>query len=359
MDTRTDPLAFTLDALCARGGLVEQQHGAGIAVLPPSVAQALELPEECLLTAAIEEPGAVGCGLGTALLDRLIDEARSGLHAARVQLELSAPRPARARSLAEAFTVRNGVTQFVECLSGHTEYLLASASWMAQADDSFEGVVHACAEADSGNQPDATFEAILASAVTGSRAARPLDGSFTFGHDANSGPWRRLSALLETRGLAAAAPIRAGAARRHAREYRQITEYFGAMWSEVRTPRRKLDEKTVESRLAAVLADRDSKLRDLEQRFRLRVTLTPVALVGVTVPSVTVRLKVRRRQVERELLLRLPAEAQTIDALACDGCVDFTTKPAMCDARLHVLCEKCVPEPKGRFACPACRAAGG
>lgn len=259
MDTRSDPLAFTLDALSARGGLVEPQLGSGMAVLPTQVARELNLPEECWLTVAGEEVGTVSCGLGTALLDRLVADARSGLHVARISLDIAAPRPNRARSLAEALAVRNGVTQFLECLPGRAEYFFFAASWVAQADDSFEGVVQACVETTTGSQPDAGLESVLTSAVNGCQTARDQGNTPGLTGDASDASLRRLSALLKARAFAAVTPIRAGVGRRHAREYRQITEYFGAMCAEVQKPRRKLDASTLASRLSAVLADRDSK----------------------------------------------------------------------------------------------------
>jgi len=354
LESRSDPLAFTLDALSARGGLVESQLDTAVAVLPTAVARELKLPEECLLTAASEGVGTINCGLGTALLDRLIEEARSAFHVAHVSLDVTAPRPTRARSLAEAFAVRNGVTQFLEVLPGTTEYLFVAANWIAQADDSFEGIVQACVESTTGSQPDIGFESLVASAVSGAQAARDRSNPQSFASQESNVTGQRLAALLESRASKAAAPVRAGVIRRHAREYRQITEYYAAMCAEVKKPRRKLDEQTLAARLSAVLSDRDSKLRDLDQRFRLRIALTPIALVAVTVPSVTARLQVRRRQAERVLSLRLPAEAQNLDSLACEGCLGFTHRPAVCDARLHLLCESCIPEAKGRFTCPAC-----
>jgi hypothetical protein len=69
---------------------------------------------------------------------------------------------------------------------------------------------------------------------------------------------------------------------------------------------------------------------------------------------VHVRLRVRRRKGERELLLRLPAGAHGFDRLACEGCAGTTERPALCDEQLHILCETCVPQATGRPKCPAC-----
>ena len=40
----------------------------------------------------------------------------------------------------------------------------------------------------------------------------------------------------------------------------------------------------------------------------------------------------------------------------CEGCPGTTERPALCDERLHVLCETCVPLASGRPRCLACGA---
>jgi hypothetical protein len=153
---------------------------------------------------------------------------------------------------------------------------------------------------------------------------------------------------------AAIGPIAAGVKRRHSHEHARIAEYFGAMIGETVAPRRKVDPGTVASRIAAIVADRDAKLRTLQQRFTLHVHLTPAALLWVEVPCVHARVRIRRRKESREVMLRLPAGEQELDHLGCDGCSGSTPRPAVCDGRLHLLCERCVPQLQGRIPCSVC-----
>jgi hypothetical protein len=353
-----DPIRFTLSMLGARGALVEDEGTRATALLPPELATELALPEECTL--GLEGRDVVPCGLGSPLLERLVEQARAELAVAHARLEAEPPRAARARSLAEAFVVRNGVTSFVECLNGSAVYLLLVASWVAEADDRFEGLVAATLCAQSGDGPDPALEQALLVAAAGAtsglvraESAGPDAPAASF-EDRLPGILERLRSLVAERAAAWVEPIGTGVARRHAREHARIAEYFEAMVAELVSSKRKIDPQTMASRLGAVVADRDGKLLDLRERFALKVRLTPLVLGSFRVPCVTATVRVRRRQLERLVALRLPALARRLDHLACEGCSGFTERPAVCDRRLHVLCERCAPDARGRLACPAC-----
>jgi len=165
---------------------------------------------------------------------------------------------------------------------------------------------------------------------------------------------QRLNRLVNDRAAMSVKPLVAGVARRHAREHARLAEYFEAMLGELAERKRRIDPETLATRMMAVIADRDAKLGDLRHRFALRVRLKPIALASFSVPCVTARIRVRRRQLERVLVLRLPALAQSLDQPACEACDGFTSRPAVCDRHLHLLCERCAPDARGRLACPAC-----
>jgi hypothetical protein len=149
-------------------------------------------------------------------------------------------------------------------------------------------------------------------------------------------------------------PVQQSAERRYRRDHARIADYFAEFIHETRSPRRRLDPAAVAAKVAHLVAERDAKLSDLPSRFALRVQLGVVALVCARLPVVRLTLQVKRRKLSRELTVRLPAGAQALDRLACDGCAGTTAKPALCDDRLHVRCEVCVPNAQGRPRCPAC-----
>jgi hypothetical protein len=344
-----EPLTFTARALARRGALLEEEGGEVLALLPPELARELGLGEEVRLSAE-EREGAVACGLGTPLLEAVVGEARREVPVAAARLVREPmPKAGHARSLAERYVIRNGVAEVLEAAGGETTYLLAWLAYEAEADERHEGVVEVGVHPRDGALPDEEFLTACDAGAEGAWVTLPRP---TVEPEA----WRwlaRHAPAVEERALRG---VREVTARRHARDYERMAEYYAAMVEEARAPRRRVDAETVEAKVRHLLAERDSKLRDLAERFTLRVHTRLAAALWAAVPVAWVRLRVRRRKGERELLLRLPAGAHGFDRLPCEGCPGTTERPALCDERLHVLCETCVPQATGRPRCPACGA---
>jgi hypothetical protein len=342
-----DPLAFTARALERRGALVEEAGEEEWALLPAELARELGLPEEVRLSAVGGE-GVVGCGLGTPLLEALVGSARQQVPVAAARLRALAPKASHARALAERYVLRNGVAEVLEVTAGSEElYLAAWLAYQADADERHEGVVRLVTHAREGSLPDAGFTAWCD--VSSPGALEPLKTPVGVG---GVSPWLvrygPLAVQQALRGVAEAT------ARRHARDQERISEYYEAMVAEARSPRRRVDAAAVAAKVQHLLAERDNKLRDLETRFTLRIHIRLAAALWVAAPVARARLLARRRKGSRELLLRLPTGAHGFDRLPCEGCPGSTEQPALCDERLHVLCEACVPLASGRPRCPAC-----
>ncbi|PTL84413.1 RING finger protein [Vitiosangium sp. GDMCC 1.1324] len=343
-----DPLAFTAQALARRGALLEvAQGGEVLALLPPELSREMGLSEEVRLSAVGAED-AVACGLGTPLLEAVVGAARREvpITAARVVRE-QAPKVGHARSLAERFVIRNGVAEVLEAAGAEATYLVAWLAYVAEADERHEGVVTLGVHAQEGAVPEEGF--ITACDVGGEGTLAPWrEPTVVPGAE----QWlARYTPAEEERALRG---LREATARRHERDYERMAEYYAAMVAEARAPRRRVDGAAVEAKVQHLQAERDNKLRALADRFTLRVHTRLAAALWVLAPVARVRLHVRRRKGSRELVLRLPAGAQGFDRLPCEGCQGTTERPALCDERLHVLCETCVPLASGRPRCPAC-----
>ncbi len=342
-----DVLAFTRWALTRRGALLEEEDGDEVmALLPPELSRELGLAEEVRLS-AVEAAGTVGCGLGTPLLEAVVGEARREVPVAAVRLGEPVPKAGHARSLAGRYVIRNGVAEVLEVAGGEGTYLVAWLAYVAEADERYEGVVAVGLHAREGALPD---EGFIAGCEVGSEGwLEPWPEPEVV---PGAEQWLARHALaVEERALRG---VREATARRHARDHERLAEYYAAMVAEARAPRRKVDAAAVEAKVRHLLAERDSKLRDLADRFTLRVHTRLAAALWVAAPVARVRLRVRRRKGERELVLRLPSGAHGFDRLPCEGCAGTTERPALCDERLHVLCEVCVPQATGRPRCPAC-----
>lgn len=352
MSAMVDPLAFTAQVIEHRGGLVEHEAERLLAVLPGELARALELPETAALALASESDAVIACGLGSALLDRLIALERSRVPVASVRFDLPPPRTSSARSLGERFVLRNAVTEVREVAAVDAVYAAVWASWSAQADDRHDGLVRVIASIDDGSEPAEDWSVL----------PDPADAQGWLGVSASAraiGDASRVARFVAPRASTAATdairPLVATIERRHRRDHHRIAEYYDALTREAGERRRRVDEAALQAKLDHLRAEREAKLHELTERFSLRATLSPVAVLLVEVPCVEVTLRVRRRKREGELVLRLPAGASALDLVTCDGCLGTTARPLVCDDALHRICERCLPSAEGRPRCPACR----
>lgn len=343
-----DPLGFVVEALEAEGALVERDadDARATALLPPESARRLSAPEESMLAVHAGD-GEVPSGLGSPLLEKLVAEARGRCPIVSLRLELEPPRPAHVRALAERFVLRNGVAEVGQVTMSPARYVVAYVAYAVEADDRREGLVRLVTSPDGG-EPDEIVQARLDLAWLDA-AASPGSSA---GEEGDAARWIASRAGRAVR--AATAPLFDEVARRQARDHARIASYFAALVAEARAPRRKMEPAAVEAKIAHLIAERDKKLRDLGERFAVRVRASLAAAAWVELPAAQVTMKLRRRKETREISLRVPSFAQTADRLACEGCGAATAKPAACDDRLHLLCQACAPSAQGRLACPAC-----
>jgi hypothetical protein len=344
-----DPLGFVTTELAGRGALVDREDDRALAILPGDLAHTLAVPETLVL-AADASSDAVGCGLGSPLLDRLVGDVRANVPVAGVTWRAEPPRLALGERLAQRIVVRNGVADILGTAHGAATYLAGVFAWTAEADDRYQGLVLAVAHAGTGDEPDATSVRAMAALISYDESAVEEDRD---GRGAIGG-----AAIVAKRSALAIAPrldeIGAAVARRRDRERARIDDYFTSLIAEARRPRRQVAADAIEARVAALRAEHAAKLRDVAARYTVRVRLEPVALVAIGARVAQVRLRLRRRKGERELALSVPPGARAPDALACVACPATTRAPLLCDDALHVLCETCAPEASGRPRCPAC-----
>lgn len=347
-----DPLGFVADELAVRGALIERDDETAVAVLPVELAGRLSLPESVVLSHAVSERH-VSCGLGSPLLDRLVSEVRATIPVASVTWQADPPRVALAERLADRVIVRNGVADLLGVSHASATYLAGVFAWTAEADDRYQGLAMILAHAGTGGEPDATSIAAMAALIAGDDEL-VTDNRDARGAIAGAGTIAKRAALaigprLDEVGVAVAV------ARRRDRERGRIDEYFTSLIGEAKRPRRQVARDAIEARVAALHAEHAAKLRDLASRYTLRVRIDAVGLAAIATRVAEIRIRLRRRKGERELLVHVPPGARMPDAIACAGCPGTTRSPVLCDDALHVLCETCVPDANGRPRCPACR----
>jgi hypothetical protein len=231
---------------------------------------------------------------------------------------------------------------------GKAVYVAAFIAYVVESDDRREGLAELLVCAEDGAEPDGALRALLdltspSARVRRARAPLSAAGAADF-----------LGKRAELAVQAAAWPRIGEVRRRHARDHERIASYFADLIAEARSPRRRADPKAVEAKVAHLIAERDAKLGALPARFAARVTCSPAALVCAELPAARVSARLRRRKEARDIVLRMPAGASTLDRLTCEACGAATAKPAACDERMHLLCEACAPNAQGRIGCPPC-----
>lgn len=343
-----DPLAFSMRALEALGGVVEPHDTRCVALLPPSLARDLSVAEEAVIS-AFGEGAVVSCGIGSPLLDALVERGRSATPVAAVRLAGKAPSEAALRSLASAFVIRNGVSAVGSVATAETWYARCAIAWRIEADERHEGLVFDVVHPQDGGRPgDGGLGArcVPVGDDVEPTAAPTLDAG-------TSAAWIGRAARLAVAG--AANPVLALAARRQERDHQRIASYYAALIAESRAPRRKVDRAAIDAKVGHLVAERDKRIADLAHRYGARISVRLAGLLWVRVATGVVTLSARRRKGQRDIVLRLPAGTRAFDRVPCDGCAGWLDRPALCDDRLHLLCEGCVPDATGRPECPACR----
>jgi len=344
-------MTFVASALAARGALVEPAADEAFAIVPTEVARALEIPEEVRLSSQAGTRDATECGLGTPLLEKLVAEACASVPVTAVELGGPPPRPERALAAAGRFAVRNGVHDVVGTTPGTATYAFAAMSYVAEADDRYQGLFDVVFDAATGGEPDAALADRLdlrrpdplRSRVPAADVSIPIERAADI-----------LRARTEHHLRTRMAGILDSVARRRDRDYARIAEYFEAMMAESSAPRRAISPDAIAARLDRLRAERDAKLADLASRYAVRIAASAAAIVLARVPVTRVQLRLRRRKQARDLTVQLPVSAGAVDLLACDACPDLTSQPLLCDDALHVLCQGCAPASGGRPRCHAC-----
>ncbi len=345
--TGADPLSFAMEALAARGALVEPTAGGALAVLPPPVATALRVPEELHMALDGAGPGVLSCGYGSPLLEMLIREAHAATPVTWARLEERAPAPATALAAAGRLLLRNGLLDVLDAMVSEAVYAAAFFSVVAEADDRHETTVSTTVDLETGGEPEPAFADRLDPLGAGRRLSPgsrcPVRGNLDRLADR-----ARLLAPDALQGFVAAV------ARRKARDAERLADYFDGLVAAARAPRRAVPPEAVAAKVEHLEAERRQKLRDLDGRFTVRAEIAPAALLFVAVPVMRVRVRLRRRKGERQVDLQVPPGSRMPDRLACATCPRTTWAPVACDERLHLLCERCAPSASGRPRCAAC-----
>lgn len=115
-----------------------------------------------------------------------------------------------------------------------------------------------------------------------------------------------------------------------------------------------------EAKAAAAERELQSKIHDLEEKYAVRVQVSFVNVLYVTLPVLLARMSYQRRQAFRELSFFWNPLLKDWEPLACEGCRENTFAFSLCDDKQHLTCADCshpCPTCERRF-CSACQRQG-
>ena len=319
MNGAADPelLSFSAQVLERHGGLVEQRDEYLLSLLPGPLARSLELPEEARL-------GGEGFPLlyGSPVLDKLIHLATREVPVVYGQAEVSYLKKEGFEKLMEQdLRFQDGQIRMVNRAEARTTYLLLSAHFVALSDERKEGLVRMGVHEASG---------ALIPELEESLKNFPVQ-YFEPGHTPPHFPLRLektiSSALHGARAQAEAqlAEFFSSMQRRLRRDVRNTREYYEALKQEMEDNLKnpnladgQRQERT--AKIQALPRELESKIADLEHKYRVQVTLTACAAMRILVPVVQAGVLLRYRKSQRELQVIWNPLTRRLDPLTCEDC---------------------------------------
>ena len=318
-----------------RGAIVDWPAGApeGLAMLPAETAAALRCLE--ILPLSASPSGPLPVNLASDFLDRVDPLVAAEPRVAALRIPwLYLKQADMAEPVARAFTWLNARVRLCESAPERTEY----HTWYFQATldsaDRWEEVIPVTVNARSGSEV-ATPDPLQAGPVE----AEPLaaaDAPATARQAA-----RAVCTKVEARGAAFVARLDS----RRQRDARRLQDYYQALLREDRrrAQRRRApeDPDRRKAKVQAVQLELRRKLLELDERYALRVTLTPLALIRLDCPVLAIHCDVARKSARRPLTLFWNALAKALEPVACSRCGAAGFSVAFTDDQVLPLCPPC------------------
>ncbi|MCY2963716.1 MAG: hypothetical protein NT069_08735 [Planctomycetota bacterium] len=108
------------------------------------------------------------------------------------------------------------------------------------------------------------------------------------------------------------------------RDQKRLREYYNALLRETKTPSSRakspVDPTQIEARERAVKLELRRKLGELDERYAIDASLTPIVLIRLKAQSLAVTLDVQRKQAHRDYTAYWNAFHKTFEPLECSRC---------------------------------------
>lgn len=356
------PLAFAGALIEACQGVVDWDRSghAFEALLPDPLGERLGVSEALVRFVDEREeggdPARVFVGFGAEVLDRAIRLAMAWGGTAALRMPAPSSRKQGALSALQALAFPNASVEEKGEQESWLDYWLWSFHLVADADERREALVRTCVSSHGVECPE--LPDLLFARASDWEALRIVEGEL------DRSRMERLFLVASDRALRkddeGFLAFKERVTRHHVRDIQRIEGYFqdlsGEMEKEIQ--KKQLQGAELEIRLEKIRQLEGEKVRKraaLGDKYRLRISLDPVALLLARIPVRRVDLQIRRRKKERRISAVFNLLSRTFDAYACEACGLDTRVLGFCDEQLHVLCPSCLALFTNGKACPRCK----
>ena len=342
MSSTSDPelLAFSAELLEQHGGLIEQSSERLLALLPENLAKELGLPEEVQL-GSDEAP----LLYGSPLLDRLVEFATQDVPVAYGQIKVPYLKKAGFEQLfGQDVTFVDGLVRIAGRAEARTSYLVLMCRFVALSDERREGLVEVGLHEGSGAMiPELVgcWQDFQPQFFTPGKV--PPHFPVHLEQAVTSGVDNATDAVRED-----LADFLHSMRRRLQRDVRNTREYYAMLQAEMAASLKQpnLTEGQRQERLAKMSdlpGEMDRKIQDLEQKYRVRVTVSPCAGVRLLVDVVQLMVELKYRKSHRSLRITWNPLTRRLDPLLCERCRKTTRRiqPVVKDSTVLLLCLPC------------------
>jgi len=319
MTASLDPtlLAFASNLMESHGALLEQQDDRILSLLPPELAQSLDIPEEIVL-------GGENHPLlyGSPLLDSLIRHATHDVPV--LYARLSVPylkKDGFDRLVSEDVQLVGARIKSIARAEAKACYMVVICHYQALSDERKEGLVQIAVSESTGSLVDG-FEDLW--------KEFPLD-AFEDGKvppQFEMNPERALARALNQAHRMTEEELStffSGMRRRLHRDVKNTKEYYQALAMEMEQSlsHHSLTEGQREDRRAKIAElpkEMNAKIEDLKHKYSLKVTITGRAALRLLVPVVRLMVQINCRKMSTTVSLTWNPVTRRLDPIRCERC---------------------------------------
>ena len=329
---------FACSLLQRRGALIEWPAAAdqGLVILPSALAAALGRNESAELTTrppSAETPDAVSISLASDFLDKadgwLLGEPRVAL----VRLDEGYLKKSGVEEMvARQFQWANARVRVLDASHGRCDYHQWYFHAQLTSEERWEDILVVTLNARTG--ATATIGDVLSSSKW-----HPSGGDVSFSPDSLHHATRRAAAAAQPR----AAGFITRLEQRLDRDRKRVEQYYHALLRQAKTHRHPVAEEDAkqEDRRRAVQLEMKRKLLELEDRYAILASITPVALLIADLPAMMVRCEVTRKRATATHQLYWNAVAKSLEPMVCSRCGCDCITVYFTDDTVAPLCATC------------------